>query len=213
MNRFALVVVCCSVVTNSFRAPSELPVVDDVEGKGLQTHVKTLLRGLEKQKAALAPETVAQLRPLLDKEPVDAETVKAIQKILDAQCLIGVSINPESRVKATRGSAVVELREKEAKWVLVKIQNDAGVTAALTVTGPQIAAPGKTNSERWLEADVVTTMPFAAKLSGQRVEYVVVKLTAHESGKREATFKFDVGQGTQDLGFRAEVPILFTIRK
>jgi hypothetical protein len=39
-----------------------------------------------------------------------------------------------------------------------------------------------------------------------------VRLAAHEAGKREATLKFDVGQGTQDLGFRAEVPVLFTVR-
>ena len=32
------------------------------------------------------------------------------------------------------------------------------------------------------------------------------------AGKREATVGFDIGQGTQDLGFRAEVPILFTVR-
>ena len=50
-------------------------------------------------------------------------------------------------------------------------------------------------------------------LSGARLEYVPLRLTPHESGKREATLKFDVGQGTQDLGFRAEVPVLFTVRK
>jgi hypothetical protein len=38
-------------------------------------------------------------------------------------------------------------------------------------------------------------------------------LRTRQSGKREATFQFDVGQGTQDLGFRAEVPILFAIQK
>jgi hypothetical protein len=37
-------------------------------------------------------------------------------------------------------------------------------------------------------------------------------LTALEAGKREATLNFDVGQGTQDLGFRAEVPILFHVK-
>src|SRR5262249_45925301 len=33
-----------------------------------------------------------------------------------------------------------------------------------------------------------------------------------EAGKREATIGFDVGQGTQDLGFRGEAPVLFDIR-
>jgi hypothetical protein len=42
---------------------------------------------------------------------------------------------------------------------------------------------------------------------------VLLRLKALEAGKREATLKFDAGQGTQDLGFRAEVPVLFTVRK
>jgi len=40
----------------------------------------------------------------------------------------------------------------------------------------------------------------------------VLRLRASAAGKREATLKFDVGQGTQDLGFRAEVPVLFTVQ-
>ena len=48
--------------------------------------------------------------------------------------------------------------------MLVKIHNDAGVTAALKVTGPQIVAPG--TKDGWLEVSVVTEAPFAAKLGG-----------------------------------------------
>jgi hypothetical protein len=40
----------------------------------------------------------------------------------------------------------------------------------------------------------------------------VVSLATRERGWREATVAFDVGQGTQDLGFRSEVPILFDCR-
>ncbi len=214
MIRTHFAVLALVVLAGSLRAQSDLPLVEDADGKALRLHVKNLLSGLEKQGAALPAETRAQLRPLLDKEPSDpTATATALQKVLDAHCLLGVSINPESRVKAARGPAVIDLRQDEAKFMLVKIHNDAGVTAALTISGPQLAAPGKTTEERWLEASVVTEAPLTAKLSGQRVEYVVVKLTARAAGKREATFKFDVGQGTQDLGYRAEVPILFTVRK
>jgi hypothetical protein len=213
MTRTAVAVSILVLVAGPLQAQSALPLVEDADCKALQAHVKNLMSGLEKQHAALPSETLIQLRPLLGKDPDDSVgAATAIQKVLDAHCLLGVSINPESRVKATRGPAVAELRQDEAKYVLIKIHNDAGVTAALTVTGPQVAAPGKTSDERWLEASVIAEAPFAARLGGQRVEYVVLKLTAHEAGKREATFKFDVGQGTQDLGYRAEVPILFTVR-
>ena len=39
-----------------------------------------------------------------------------------------------------------------------------------------------------------------------------MQLYSRDPGQREATLTFDVGQGTQDLGYRNEVPILFTIR-
>ena len=79
-------------------------------------------------------------------------------------------------------------------------------------SGPQLRLKGKSDSG-WLEAAVHTAPPLKKTLSGQHVEYVLLRLTARESGKREATLMFDVGQGTQDLGFRNEVPILFTIRE
>ena len=60
----------------------------------------------------------------------------------------------------------------------------------------------------WLESRVQTVS--TKGLSGAKEEYVILRLTAHGAGKREATLTFDVGQGTQDLGYRAEVPILFT---
>jgi hypothetical protein len=41
------------------------------------------------------------------------------------------------------------------------------------------------------------------------LEYCVVELYSRDSGKREANLSFDVGQGTQDLGFRNEANLLF----
>ena len=35
---------------------------------------------------------------------------------------------------------------------------------------------------------------------------------SNEAGQREATLSFDVGQGSQDLGFRSEIPVLFNVR-
>ncbi len=46
-------------------------------------------------------------------------------------------------------------------------------------------------------------------LSGLGLEYRIVQLYSRDAGKREATFSFDTGQGTQDLGFRNEVSVLF----
>jgi hypothetical protein len=85
------------------------------------------------------------------------------------------------------------------------------VTHPLAVTGLHLREQGKPAEGRWLSAAVIATGK-ESKLSGTRLEYVLLRLTAHEAGKREAAFKFDVGQGSQDLGFRAEVPVLFKVR-
>src|SRR5262249_45037796 len=46
--------------------------------------------------------------------------------------------------------------------------------------------------------------------SGLKLEYRIISLYSRDTGQREAKISFNVGQGTQDLGFRNEVPVLFT---
>jgi hypothetical protein len=45
-----------------------------------------------------------------------------------------------------------------------------------------------------------------------KIEYALALIYCSESGAREATLSFDVGEGTQDLGFRSEIPVLFNVR-
>jgi hypothetical protein len=194
-------------------AQDALPVVDEVEFSPLHDQIERLLKALEGLKAPLPEDTDKGLRPLLRDGAKDAGASQKIQKLIDGRCLFGVTINPESRVKAARGSLSAQLVRDQPAYVLVKVNNDAGVTAPLKVEGPQLRGAGQADGDAWLEATVMRDSPLAAKLTGQKLEYVVLRLTARESGKREATFRFDVGQGTQDLGFRAEVPVLFSVRE
>lgn len=127
----------------------------------------------------------------------------AVEWALEARCLLVVSINPESRVKAARGPAPAELLFGKTNVVVVKVINEAGVTAPLTVSGPGLG-PGE-----WLTAALAQP----SRLRGGRTQYLLLHLTPREMGRREVTFRFDVGQGTQDLGFRAEAPVLFVVKK
>ncbi len=222
---FLLAIVGC---VESASGQSALPMVEGVDVRALRVQCRQLLDALAKMKAALPPETERELRALLKDENKESdETAAKIQKRLNDQCLIGVSINPESRVKAARGPRSAELVVGKESVFLIRVLNEAGVTHPLSVQSPQLRAPGQSKKESWLEASVCST-PLSSsrpgkkevraeqkeeKLSGQKVEYRVLRLKAHQAGKREATLVFDVGQGTQDLGFRAEVPILFTIKK
>jgi len=140
--------------------------------------------------------------------------VAEIQRVLDPLCLVVVDINPESRVKAARGEAAAGLVEAGWRTFLIKVVNEAGVTAPLNIRSPQGQplhnSPPAALADRWLDIQPMVVQPMAAKLSGLSIEYRVVSLYSRDAGKREAKLTFDVGQGTQDLGFRAEVDILFT---
>ncbi len=201
-----------------------LAVVEDVDWPTFSADVQRLLAGLKQlgsvggetspnPQAPLPSDTAKAVAALVaEKAPADARrSAAAVQKHLDAHCLIGVHINPESRVKAARGARKAELPLDQPTYVLVKVQNEGGVTHPLAVASEQAAA-AKPGPGRWVEVGVVNGKPFADRLSGRRVEYRVMRRVAREGGKREATLSFDVGQGTQDLGFRSEVPILFTVR-
>jgi hypothetical protein len=200
------------VISQPAAAQDRLPEIEMVDAEALRANCRWLLR----QPGALPKEVGEQLRMLADDQP-DQWTTK-IQRLLDPCCLIGVSINPESRVKAARGPAPGLLRQDVNTLVLVKVHNEAGVTNAMTVSGPQVSSqnlegpPGRRSHDRWLQAEVITAAAKGRKLSGHAVEYALLRLQASTAGKREATLKFDVGQGTQDLGFRAEVPVLFTVQ-
>jgi hypothetical protein len=209
---FALPVLLALAVPLSAQSP--LPGVKPVDLPKLRTHCKQLLEQLEGLDAPLPAQTLQKLRPLLrpvvGEEPADV--VGEIQNLLDPHCLIGVTINPESRVKAVRGEARADLPLNHRKVFLLKLHNEGGVTANLLLAGPQLRTREQADDVHWLEATVEPVPARSKGLTGANLEYLILRLKGYEAGKREATLKFDVGQGTQDLGFRAEVPVLFTVR-
>jgi hypothetical protein len=186
-----------------------LPEVEGVAWKDLREHTRRLLEALEKEGQPLPARTGRAVRSLLAKEPADPDMAAGeVQRLLDAHCLLGVDINPESRVKAVRGPASARLRQGEPAVFLVKFHNEGGVRHAPRVGGPGVVGDA---AGGWLEASFITPAALDRDLSGRRLEYRLLRLVAREAGRREATLRIDVGQGTQDLGFRAEVPVLFAV--
>jgi len=64
-------------------------------------------------------------------------------------------------------------------------------------------------NRRWLDIRMFDKQPMRPRLSGLEVEYRILQLFSRDAGKREARLEFNVGQGTQDLGFRSQVDLLF----
>ena len=149
-----------------------------------------------------------------DKEQLDrARTAEDVSAILDSKCIVEIVINPESRVKVGNLLAIANLVEKGWSSHLIKVVNEAGVTAPLQVTSEQALplanAAKESLADRWLKLDIFRGRPLAKTLSGASLEYRILQLYSRDSGKRSAKLKFDVGQGTQDLGFRSEILINF----
>ncbi len=69
-------------------------------------------------------------------EPNESRAVERLQNVLDSHVLAVVRINAESRVKVEAGPALPELVESGTRLFLVKVINDAGVTAQLKVESP-----------------------------------------------------------------------------
>lgn len=216
-----LIVACVCV---SPLAADELPLVENVEAQPLKAQVRRVVEALDFLGQPLAKEQHDRLQAAL-KEGDDAAAIKRIQTELDKLCLAGININPESRVKSQRGPAAAELVQNGWTVFLVKVHNEAGVTAALRASSPNAAPLFKPSSgspdpkpaiepadipERWLELATFDEQPLNKTLSGLALEYRIVQLYSRTAGKREAKLAFDVGQGTQDLGFRNELNILFT---
>jgi hypothetical protein len=189
-----------------------LAVVEKVAAQPLVAHARQVQEAMEylgTPLPAAAREAIGKARAGGD----DAAAARAIQEALDPLCLYGVDINPESRVKVAAGPAEPRLVEQGWRAFLVKVHNEAGVTAELKVRSPEgmplRGSPAEQVADRWMEVQLFGDRPVNRRLSGLEVEYRIVQVYSRDAGKRSAKVSFDVGQGTQDVGFRAEVTTLF----
>jgi hypothetical protein len=206
--------------------------VAEVEIQPLVAQVRRLIEALD----YLGEPFSAADKQVLERaaEAQDAElALKEIKTVLDRRSLLYVDINPESRVSVTRGPAEATLVEKGWRSFLVRVRNQAGVTAQLKAASPnalpvyargqnadipggfsldpipkQTIKPSEV-ANRWLEIIMFDKQPLELKLSGLALEYRIIQLYSRDRGRREAQISFNVGQGTQDIGFRNDVPVLF----
>ncbi|MEM7010442.1 MAG: CehA/McbA family metallohydrolase [Verrucomicrobiota bacterium] len=202
----------------------------EVEAQPLGANVRRLMEALDFLGAS--PFSADEEQTL--REAIETRDADALQRALDAHVLLEIHINPESRVKATRGSAKAELQQDGFTPVIVRIHNQASVTAPLRITSPQAgkvyagASQGSLtrqmrldlrknenvgkSTDRFLSVEMFRDQPMTPNLSGLEVEYAIALISSNESGEREATIAFDVGDGTQDIGFRGEAPVLFNVK-
>ena len=196
--------------------------VDNVEAQPLIAQAKRVVDAMKFLGEPFTEEEMKRFSAAV--EMPEDNLVEELQKLLDEKVVANVHINPESRVKVSAGTTNKVLTEQGWSVFLVKVHNEGGVTATLRVSSPNAEpvyrqstgaprAQSKIKSSevnnRWLDARMFDSQPLNAALSGLTLEYRVVQIYSRDKGEREATFSFDVGQGTQDIGFRNDVAILF----
>jgi hypothetical protein len=160
---------------------------------------------------------------LADKD--EQKAVEGVQKVLDQRVLCSVEINGEGRVKVEAGNAKPQLLQDGVRLFLVKVNNLAHVTAPLVVESPNsgnVYIPSKNDpapkialttndaKERWAQISLFQKPPMNKKLTGLETEYQILEVYSRDAGQRGAKIGFNVGQGSQDIGFRNDALFVFT---
>lgn len=219
MTRLVLSLLTCAALAAPAPA-ADIPVIGDVEGQPLAANAARVLKALDALGAPLPADATKALT-----KAIEDRDAKAVQTALDAHALFAVTINPEARLKVAKGPGGTALQQAGWTPVVVKVMNDSTVKKQLKImsdqAGPVYSGAGgqfrdpKADPkvvQRFLALEVYTAPPLTDTLSGLKVEYAIALIYSSESGKREATIGFDIGQGNQDLGFRGEVPVLFDVK-
>jgi hypothetical protein len=198
-------------------------LADTVPLQPFVLQVRQVESALEYLGEPLTPEEQQQINKAVA-NPDEAAAVGQIEQVFDKHTLAVVEINPESRVKVSPGPAKPELMELGTRVFLLKVLNGAGVTARLAVESPNsgplyVQSDGSPEPpvkltptdlrERWADISLYDKEPLPERLSGLRLEYRILQIYSHESGQLSAKLSFNVGQGTQDVGFRNETVVLF----
>jgi hypothetical protein len=201
--------------------------VKNVEVQPLLSQALRLREALSFLGSSLSEKDQHRLEELKHKAH-DQQTTKAIQEIFDPYCLAVVHINPEGRVKVDKGPAKTKLMQGGWSSFLVKIHNESGGTAQLNVESPNALRAQHSPSfdpvvkpenvitkgeamNRFLDIQMYRNKPLLPNLSGIKLEYQVVQVYSKDAGKREVEIGFNVGQGSQDIGFRNTMHVLFDI--
>jgi len=167
----------------SWASPEELKPVAGIESQPLVAQARRVKEALAYIGRPLSAEEAGALDTAIGKG--GAEAVKGIQAIFAPHVLFSVHINPESRVKVGRGPAAPECIQQGWRAFLVRVHNEAGVTAQLQAKSPNAKPVYKRSSgsadpkvsvtpaqvgDRWMDVQTFDSRPLNKTLSGLALE-------------------------------------------
>jgi hypothetical protein len=171
----------------------------------LEPDPDALVRNASELSAAL--ESVKQPLPEAVRKVIAAGKASDVEAALEPHVFLATTINPEGRVKIARGAADAALKAGRPMYAIVKVENQSGGQQKLTAHGTYAGS-----AESPFDVRFETVGKITPELVGRLTEYRLLRISCSTTGKRELTIGFDAGQGTQDLGFRGVVPVLFEVK-
>jgi hypothetical protein len=122
-----------------------------------------------------------------------------------------VQINPESRVKLAPVTLPESLVQHRTQRFLIEIHNEARIQAPLRILAVDHSS-GDRQPADWCDVRLIENLVSSSILSGEENEWKLLEMRSDIAGRREVRFEADVGQGTQDLGFRATTDVLLKVK-
>jgi hypothetical protein len=184
---------------------------------------------VERQPLAAQARRVSEALALLGEPLTDAErqairdaadakdenkAVQTIQTILDKRCLAGLHVTADKKIQTQAGPAKPQLAEQGWRVFLVKVHNEPGLASVeLTVASPNALpltqrSSGKADpkvvsvgevGKRFLDVRTFDAQPLVRDLSGLELEYRIVQIYCRDSGRKEATLRFELRDGKKTI--------------
>lgn len=167
---------------------------------------------ISSQEAIAASPDSTTVVPPGEQGPAEPPTVPPVDKPAPPEPsgppLLAISISPESRVKADAPETRPSLEHQAWTEFSIEIENAARMTAPLVIESEQaMRGDDDDHRDRWLKIALQPPGP----LTGASFEKRVLRLWSRDEGKRAAVLHVNTGQGTQDLGFRSDVLLVFDV--
>jgi hypothetical protein len=119
-----------------------------------------------------------------------------VQEALDPLCLAAVTVARDGSVCAVPRGGKPVLEAQGWRAYLLKVVNQAEVSATLDVQSPNArpvpGGPREEMGKRWLELALYDARPMTKRLSGLELEYRIIQLFSRDAGEKATTLWFDV---------------------
>ena len=181
--------------------PSPTSLIPQDGPPNLATQIQTIARHLETHGQPWNP-----TRRQAVSEALGQGRYVTTHELLTPEVMLTIVINPEGRVKLDRGTATPTTRLGQPALALVRIENHSGGQQQLEVWSRYVGGRANPFTLRLPRVE-----PFGPELRGWPIEYRLLEITPQRAGRHELTIGFNAGQGSQDLGFRGEAPVLFQV--